>query len=422
MELVILRSGGNTFCATEGSLDCSAVWNGKFASEVQGLTGLPVAAWGLVWSAGAFSLALAGLSRAARGRSIGRVFGAARVTAIAGAAGIVVMLGASVAAGAACLGCLAMDALVAAYAVFALRRWRPFGLPDWPRAAALAGGCAVAAFLVLLYPGVNTPRSTGEPGRRAVAAAAKSSPSSEVAAEPPEVSSGSPQRNKAIADMIASLEPSLKQTLADSLAIYRASTPQELPPPRSLVGPEMSPVRITDFTDILCEHCASLNETLRSLRQEVPPGSYSVDSRQFPLDGRCNPLLKPGGNRDDVRCVAAKLRICAEPSGKEPDLATALFEKQEGLTRSQAIDIASRFLSRAQIDSCLDSREVRQTLEQDIANASRFDSDGTPIVAINGRKGTSFAPFLYAIILNRGKPDNPAFAALPQGNPSAHLH
>jgi predicted DsbA family dithiol-disulfide isomerase len=184
----------------------------------------------------------------------------------------------------------------------------------------------------------------------------------------------------------------------------------------------MSPVRITEFTDILCEHCAGLNETLRTLRQNVPPGSYSVDSRQFPLDGRCNPLLKPGGDRDDVRCVAAKLRICAEPSGKEPELASALFEKQDGLTRPAAMDIATRFLPRSQIDSCLDSREVQQTLEQDVAAASRFDSDGTPIVAVNGRKGTSFAPFLYAIILNRGKPDNPAFEALPPGNPAAHLH
>jgi protein-disulfide isomerase/uncharacterized membrane protein len=404
MELVLLRSGGSSFCATEGQLDCSAVWNGGFASQVQRLTGLPIAAWGLVWSAVAFSLAVSGLSRAAGGRSIGRIFSAVRITAIAGAAGVVVMLAASLAAGAVCLGCLGMDALVAAYAVVALCRWRPFGLPQLPKAAALAGGCAVAAFLLLLYPGLRTPKSSGEAGRRAVAAAAAVSPGSEgipaAGSEAPSASGS--QRDKAIADMISTLDPPLKQTLADSLAIYRASSPQELPPPRSLVGPEMSPVRITEFTDILCEHCAGLNETLRTLRQNVPPGSYSVDSRQFPL--------------------AAKLRICAEPSGKEPELASALFEKQDGLTRPAAMDIATRFLPRSQIDSCLDSREVQQTLEQDVAAASRFDSDGTPIVAVNGRKGTSFAPFLYAIILNRGKPDNPAFEALPPGNPAAHLH
>jgi serine/threonine-protein kinase len=184
----------------------------------------------------------------------------------------------------------------------------------------------------------------------------------------------------------------------------------------------MSPVRITEFTDILCEHCASLNETLHTLRENVPPGSYSVDARQFPLDGRCNPLLKASREGDDVRCVSAKLRICAEPTGKESDLASALFQKQEGLTSKSAIEIASGFLSRTQIDSCLASPKIRETLEQDIAAAARFDSDGTPIVAINGRKGTSFAPFLYALILTRGRADHPAFDALPPGDPNAHLH
>jgi serine/threonine-protein kinase len=157
------------------------------------------------------------------------------------------------------------------------------------------------------------------------------------------------------------------------------------------------------------------------LRENVPPGSYSVDARQFPLDGRCNPLLR-SGEGDDVRCVAAKLRICAEPTGKEPELASALFEKQDGLTRTKAIEIASRFLPRARIDACLDSPATRAALEQDIAAASGFDSDGTPIVAINGRKGTSFAPFLYAMVLARGNADHPAFDALPPGDPTAHLH
>ncbi len=424
MELVLLRSGAGSFCAAEGKLDCSAVWNGAFASAIQRLTGLPVAGWGLVWSAAAFALALAGLLRAAQARPAVRILSAVRLTALAGVVVAAVMLAASFAAGAVCLGCLGMDVLVAAYAVVALRPWRPAGLGPWPQAAVLAGVVAGAAFLLLLYPGLSTPRSTEEAGRRAVETAARPSDSSDSQAPADGASTGTgyPDRDKALTDLVQSLDPQMKQTLADSLAIYRASAPQPLPPPRALVGAEMAPVRITEFTDILCEHCASLNQTLHTLRESVPPGSYSVDARQFPLDGRCNSLLQPGKEGDDVRCVAARLRICAEPTGKEPDLAAALFEKQEGLTGNAAMSIASRFLSRDQMDSCFASPRVREALEQDIAAAAHFDSDGTPIVAINGRKGTSFAPFLYAIILTRGKPDHPAFAALPPGNPSAHLH
>jgi len=420
MELVLLRSGGPSFCATGGKLDCSAIWNSGFASAVQRLTGLPIAGWGLMWSAVAFAFALAGLLRAAQGRPAPTILPAARLTAAAGVLVVAVMLAASLIAGAICIGCIGTYVLVVGYAAVALRRWRPAGPSEWPRAAALSGGAAMAAFLLLLYPGLHTPKSSGEAGRRAVEAAARPA-GLEGATGSAARGTGSPQQDKALSDLVASLEPPLKQTLADSLAIYRASAPQQLPAPRALVGSDLSPVRITEFTDILCEHCASLNQTLRTLRESVPPGSYSVDARQFPLDGRCNPLLQPRTG-DDARCVAAKLRICAEPTGKEPDLASALFEKQEGLTRKKAIEIASRFLPRAEIDACLDSLTTRSELDQDIAAAGRFDSDGTPIVAINGRKGTSFAPFLYAMILTRGNADHPAFDALPPGDPTAHLH
>jgi protein-disulfide isomerase len=419
MELILLRSGGQSFCAAGGKLDCSAIWNGAFASAVQRLTGLPIAGWGLVWSAAAFALPLAGLLATAQGRPVAAFLSASRLTAAAGAVVVVVMLAASAVAGAICVGCVGTYLLVAAYAAVALRRWRSTGFSNVPRAAALAGGAALGAFLLLLYPGLHTPGSSGEAGRRAVEVAAGSA----VGAGAPAASrdTGDPKRDKALSDLVGSLDPALKQTFADSLAIYRASAPQPLPAPRALVGSDLAPVRITEFTDILCEHCASLNQTLHTLRDSVAPGSFSVDARQFPLDGRCNALAGPREG-DDVRCVAAKLLICAGPTGKEQELASALFENQEGLTGNKAISIASRMLPPDRTGPCLDSPATLAALAQDVASAAHFDSDGTPIVAINGRKATSFAPFLYAMVLTRGNPDHPAFQALPAGDPGAHLH
>jgi serine/threonine-protein kinase len=340
---------------------------------------------------------------------------------MAGLAVVAAMIAASVAAGAVCIGCIGTYVLVGFYGTLALRPWRR-RLPEWRRAAALAGGAAAVAFVVLLYPGLHTPKSSGEAGRRAVEASGTGPGTDSATASDPAVrGTGNSRQDQTVSEFVASLEPALKQTLADSLAIFRASTPQPLPPPRALVGSDLSPVRITAFTDIRCEHCASLHETLRTLRGSVAPGSYSVDARQFPLDGRCNSLLRPGEG-DDVRCVAAKLLICAGPTGKESELASALFEKQAGLTGKQTREIAEQFLTRPQIASCLDSSDTRAELERDIAAAARFDSDGTPIVAINGRKGTSFAPFLYVMVLTRGNPNHPAFDGLPAGNPAAHLH
>jgi serine/threonine-protein kinase len=334
------------------------------------------------------------------------------------------MLAASAALETFCLGCAVTYLVVAAYSFIALLRWRALGLPRIGPAVALAASATVAAFLLVLYPGLRTPRSSGEAGRKSVESVAARFPEAGSTSAPATSASretGDPRREKLLRELVSSLDPALKQTLADSLAIYRAARPQPLPQPRSLVGSTLAPVRITEFTDILCEHCASLTETLRTLRESVPPGSYSVDARQFPLDGRCNPLFQPGKG-DEVRCVAAAVRICAEPTGKEPELAAALFSAQKGLTRQKALEIAGRFLPGDELRQCIDSSATRATLQQDIAAASQFESDGTPIVAINGRKGTSFAPFLYAMVLTKGNPDHAAFDGLPPGNPTAHLH
>ena len=43
------------------------------------------------------------------------------------------------------------------------------------------------------------------------------------------------------------------------------------------------------------------------------------------------------------------------------------------------------------------------------------------LVLVNGRKATSFPPFLYAMVLTGGHTDHPAFATLPAANPSAQL-
>jgi hypothetical protein len=74
------------------------------------------------------------------------------------------------------------------------------------------------------------------------------------------------------------------------------------------------------------------------------------------------------------------------------------------------------------MEACMASPATRGRLEEDAILGSRFDADGTPIVAVNGKKGTSFGPFLYAIVLARGDAGHPAFRGLPAPNPQAHIH
>ncbi len=346
-ELVLSRSGGSAFCGSGGKFDCMGVWNGALASAVHRLTGMPVAGWGLVWSVAAFALPLAGLSRMASSERPGALASGVRLTGAAGLVAVVVLLAASAAAGHFCVGCIGTYVLVGAYGAIALYGWRRAGLPETGRGAALAAGCAAAAFVAPSVSRHAHAEDERRGGRRAVASAAEAAgPSEETAAAAPAPArsgTGDPAKDRALDELVATLDPAGKQLLADSLAIYRTSQPAMLPAPRSLVGSTMAPVRITEFTDILCEHCASLYETLQTLRGHTAPGSYSVDARQFPLDGRCNPKFE-NGKGDDVRCVAAAARICMEPTGREPEFTGALFARQKGLTRETVFEIAAPFM------------------------------------------------------------------------------
>jgi serine/threonine-protein kinase len=401
-ELVRARSGGTPFCPLGEPGQCGALWDGPFAAAIHRLTGLPVAGWGVAWGLVALMLPLVALVRLAEGRPLPALVTAIRAVAAAGVLSVLVFLGVSAAAGQFCVGCFATYVLVAGYAGIALQAWRRFGLPQPERGIALAGGATAAAFLALLYPGLRTPRSAAEAGQKAVAAA------------------GSVTASPEIVSFVASLEPQLKQTLSDALFLYRNGSAFPLPAARRLIGSKDAPIRITDFSDIRCEHCAQLHETLRELARVAPAGSFGSEPRQFPLDGECNPAVQRA--EDPVRCLAAKALICFEDHPQADEYAGKLFAKQTALTAPEVYSIAAPYRPRAELERCVASAETARKLREDIELALKYEPDGTPIVLINGRKASAFAPFLYAMVLTRGSPDHPAFASLPPANPSAHMH
>jgi protein-disulfide isomerase len=403
-ELVRARSGGSPFCPLGEPGQCGALWDGPFAAAIHRLSGVPVAGWGVVWGLVALALPLVALVRLAEGRPLPALVTAVRIVAAAGALSVLAFLGVSAAVGQFCVGCFATYVLVAGYAGIALQAWRPFGLPEPERGVALAAGATAAAFLALLYPGLRTPRSATAAGQKAVAAAGAAS----VTASPE------------LTSFVASLSPDLKQTLSDALFLYRNGSTFPLPAARRLIGSKDAPIRITDFTDIRCEHCAQLHETLRELARVAPAGSFGSEPRQFPLDGECNPAVQRA--LDPVRCLAAKALICLEDHPQADEYASKLFAKQAALAASEVYAMAAPYRPRADLERCVASEQTAAKLREDIDLALKYEPDGTPIVLINGRKASAFPPFLYAMVLNGGSPDHPAFASLPPANPSAHLH
>ena len=411
-ELVLARAGGATACALSDPEACARLWDGPLASMIHRITGLPVAGWGLAWALAAAALPLVALVRAAEGRPRADWLSAARITAAAGVVAVLMLMSAAVQARTFCMGCFFIYVLVSGYAGIALLGWRALGLPRRGRAALISLAAVAIAALLLLYPGLKTGSAHQLVGGRSAA-------NQLVGGRSASGTAAGFNANDDVSQFVASLTPPLRQTLADSLHQYRQGIAVPSGPPRTLIGSASAPLRITDFTDIRCGHCAELHETLAALEREAPAGSFSVEPRQFPLDGECNPYVRRG--QDPVRCLAARARICVEGRPGATAYAGRLFGKQETLSTADVYALAEAVMPRRDMEACVARAETSQKLQSDIELAARYQIDGTPLVLLNGRKATSFPPFLYAMVLTGGRTDHPAFATLPAANPSALL-
>jgi len=406
-QLIVARRGGEVLCAPGGGGHCAEVWDSPFANAVHHWTGLPVAGWGVAWGLVAFALPLVARARLARRRAADTWLAATFVTGLAGAFGVAALLGASLRFGHVCTTCALTYVLVLAYAgaCFAVARGAvPSGLV---RGAALAAGGLVIAFAALLLPGLRTPPNAVAAGARAVGAVER-------------LPSGTSD-DQELARFIQELPEQGRQLLSDTLADYAASPVWEPPPPRTVIGPPNARLQLTEWSDILCSHCAQLHETLLQLQERFGPDALALAPHQYPLDPSCNASVK----RDDsnpVPCLAARVQICAEGRAGAFDLTSELFHRQGELTESLVLELGARALPAAELEACVRSPETERKLQDDIRWAVEHDIHGTPMLLVNGRKTLPFPPLIYALALTRGAPSHGAFAALPPPKPIPHAH
>src|SRR5262249_17711300 len=269
----------------------------------------------------------------------------------------------------------------------------------WP-AAAWSAGPALATYLILLGPGVATPRKQTQLAR--VEGVSPSSSSTD----------GNSDALKTYLGRLSELE---QQAVANSLASYRRSPAPELSNfgVRRRLGAANAPVKFVEFTDIRCSHCAVLLQVMKQIETVVPSGRISVEARNFPLDATCNPAVK-GSDGTGIRCMGAKAQICLESAPDFWELREKLFAEQESLTPRRIVELASSgSIKRSDLEACLASPETSRKLSEDISYAMLFSPQGTPVVLINGKEAPALPSFLLAMALTGANPDSPAFAALP---------
>jgi serine/threonine-protein kinase len=397
-QLAAARAGLEVTCAFDSEGDCASVWQSGFAAAIESATGLPIAGHGVLWALVALAFPAAVLVARSRGRRGDVSFAAALATALAGILAVVVLAGAQLAEGRFCGSCGVAYALTLSYAAVCL-----FGAGRAPWRELVRGGLLAAAAaglggvtLALASSEQAPPRSASLPGPAALPALPRGAPADDN-----------------LERFLASLAPPVSQSLALALREYAASEAKPLHEPRALEGSPMAPVRITDFADFLCGHCASLHGTLAQLKQRAPEGSFAIESRYFPLDGACNAQI-PRASGDPVRCTAARVMICLADTPGAFDVAGELYAHQQGLSVDQVYERASKLRPRAELEACASSPETEAKLQGDIAWAVEHHISGTPLVLVNGRKASGFPAFLWALVLAGGNPAHASFAALPQ--------
>jgi len=400
LKLLDARRGGAVTCAIGGG-SCTEIWDSPFASAVQDRTLLPVAAWGVVWSAVAAFLPL-GARRAPEVERARSPFWIASLgAAVLALFGVALLAGVMFRARAVCSDCLVSYAGVLAYAAVA------FSAASFPaggnlaRAAGWLAASGIVAYLLALYPALHTPRAPAQAALEALRAL--------------ELPASGSSSDRQLAELLKSLEATDLQRLSDEIASLAQRPAVPVRPPRALFGPRNAPVRLTEFHDLQCHHCADLHEALRFMRERLGPDSFALEMRNFPLDASCNPNMKPP-SQSPLRCTAARVMICSESQPWAFELSGKIFAAQQ-LDESMLYQLAEPWISRSALESCVASAATEAHLRDDIDWAVAHGIEGTPLVLVNGRKVSAWPPLLMTLILARGRTDHPLLAHLPP----AHL-
>jgi serine/threonine-protein kinase len=405
VELMVVRNGGKVACSVNDTVNCATVWNSKFSSAVHDLLGMPVAGLGVVWGLAATAIVVLAWRKLESPDDLPVFLAATKVWAVAGIGSVVVFALASAEARAVCLTCLGTYTLVGVYA-FAAFMLLPG--PRWPETRFLTGGVAwlfvvaAPAFLVALVPGGNTPKA-GAVTRLA----------------------GTTQEQ--LIDNLMHLPQREAMVTAAARQKWLSAPAKDVSDLRVRVrhGSANAPMKVVEFSDVLCPHCAMFELSLEELRSVAPAEQLSIEPRVFPLvAGGCE---KPAEKDSvpDVRCTGAKVQICSEDHPLYWDVRKQLFANQQNLRSSDMVlEIAAKVTNRSKesLAACVASAETQAKLNEDITYARRYDLEGTPLVLLNGRETWPSAGFILGMVVGGGDVNAPWFKQLPEPPPMDDGH
>lgn len=140
---------------------------------------------------------------------------------------------------------------------------------------------------------------------------------------------------------------------------------------------------INEFADFQCIHCKHAAPTLEAFT--LAHKNVELNYLPFPLDGKCNPLIKM--ERDGVSCTLAKAALCAEEQGKGWQVHKHNFDFFSNPESANLEKLSNDLnLDLSKLKSCIDSSEMDQKLKKIIEKAKEVNVEGTPTIFVNGKQ------------------------------------
>jgi protein-disulfide isomerase len=415
-SLAEAEAGGKLACSINASIDCAPVWTSGFAKQVRTLTGLPVAALGVAWSFVALVLGGSAALQARRGGPGATLNGALRVLSWAGLVAVVTFAGVSAKLGILCPTCVGTYVLTFAFSIVVLRTHN-VPVEAYVKGGALTGALTLVTVLSLrAMPMAKPVEDVGAlpPTPSTSPSAPSTSPASGVAGAP----STAPSAPDDIEAFVAALSPMQKQALADTLEMYRTAKPLDrgASPERARIGDKFAPVVLTEWTDVMCGHCAAFVLGLKlASTTRFPKERVAIEPKHFPLDKECNVHVQHSeGN--GTRCAAARALVCAEQGGGLEALQQKLFESQPTLTKDRVKELAAPLVGPG-LDTCMASPDTAAAIRADADLGVAAGLEGTPHLLVNGRSAPPFLPLIVALALANGDANHAAFRSLPAPKP-----
>lgn len=147
-------------------------------------------------------------------------------------------------------------------------------------------------------------------------------------------------------------------------------------------GPEDAPITLVEFSDFECPFCVRVLPTLEQVRATYPD-QVRIVYRQFPLNA-----IHPNAQ------LAAEASLCADAQGMFWEMHDAIFEVRGKANAAELKAMAADLgLDPELFDACLDSREFRDRVAEDVEAGRNAGVSGTPAIFINGRYLSGAQPF-----------------------------